>query len=280
MAGLLRSLRTLLPLLPAVLAACSGGASPEPASSDQDIVGGTAESRWGASGYLVHGHSMAALDTSRVACGATLIAPNVVVTAAHCVLADAAGTWAFGTGKVGGGALVKVASRTVHPEFHPRQDGVVDIPAFLRKNDVAYLVLEHAVAGVEPASLLDAPPKDACNVQAIGYHAVAGKGSQRRSTPACVLFKVQLGDDPIFEVHPAGASGLCNTDGDEGSPVVLRDASRTVLVGFYVGSVTQSLTDCKSSVQFLDGYESAYGYRTFFQQGIDAGAAALGTTSP
>jgi hypothetical protein len=47
-----------------------------------------------------------------------------------------------------------------------------------------------------------------------------------------------------------------------------------VLVGFYVGSVTQGITDCRRGVQFLNGYESAYGYRDFFAEAID-GAARL-----
>jgi hypothetical protein len=38
-----------------------------------------------------------------------------------------------------------------------------------------------------------------------------------------------------------------------------------------VGSVTSFLTDCHASVQFLDGYESAYGYRTFFAEGLARG---------
>jgi hypothetical protein len=148
---------------------------------------------------------------------------------------------------------------------------MIDIPYFLRKNDVAYLILERALT-TAPAELPRADPADACNVQAIGYHAdSAGKPPARVSTPACILFKVSLGDDPIFEVHPQNRSGLCVADGDEGSPVVLRDASRQVLVGFFVGSVTQGFTDCKKGVQFLDGYENAYGYRAFFEEGIARG---------
>ena len=76
------------------------------------------------------------------------------------------------------------------------------------------------------------------------------------------------GSDPIFEVHPAGYSALCHLDGDEGSPVVRREGNKHVLVGIYVGSVTQSFTDCRKGTQFLDGYESMFGYGDFLRGGI------------
>jgi hypothetical protein len=270
----------LAKVLPAVvfLAAvvgCGGAGEAEDesqAGAESAIVGGSRDLRWAASGYLLAGPSMERLDASKPACGATLIAPNVVVTAAHCATRDGTTELAFGTGDVGKQNLVRVVERHTHPEFHARPQGMIDIPYALRKNDVAYLVLERSITSVVPAELPSERPAIGCNVQAIGYHAVApGKPSARMSTPACVELNVMLGDDPIFEVHPANASGLCNTDGDEGSPVVLRNGDREVLVGFYVGSVTQFLTDCHASTQFLDGYESAYGYRSFFAEGIARG---------
>ena len=114
----------------------------------------------------------------------------------------------------------------------------------------------------------------------IGFRAENGAATPvRKSTPACVLFRVQLGSDPIFEVHPSGGSALCHLDGDEGSPVVrVEGAPRSggegnaggkhVLVGIYVGSVTQSFTDCVKGTQFLDGYESMFGYGDFLRAGI------------
>jgi Trypsin len=264
-----------LRLLVALLMGCAGcaGGSADDATAAQDLVGGTHDTRWVASGYLTAGASLDTLDRAHAACGATLVAPNVVVTAAHCVLRAPDATWAFGTGDLGSNApLVRVIERRVHPEFHARPEGLIDIPRALRKNDLAYLVLEHPVSGVAPAELPDAAPADGCNAQAIGYHAERpGSPSERVTAPACVEFKVQLGDDPIFEVHPAGFSGLCAGDGDEGGAVVLRDASRQVLVGVYAGSVTAGITDCRRGFQFLDGYESAFGYRAFFEEGIARG---------
>ena len=227
-------------------------------TTDDALVGGTHDLRWSASGYLVRDGEA---RSDKPACGATLIAPNVAVTAGHCVL-DEKVAYAFGTGDLGSGALVHVRERHIHPQF--------DKADSLRRYDVAVLVLEHDVAGVHPAELPAEKPAVGCNIQTIGYHADApGKPSLRRTAPACTLFRVTLGQDPIFEVHPRGKAGLCVADGDEGSAVVSAEETREVLVGVYVGSVTQGITDCRGGWQYLDGYESAFGYRDFLVSEIE-----------
>jgi secreted trypsin-like serine protease len=204
---------------------------------------------------------MQALDLSKPACGATLIAPKVVATAAHCVT-DAGATFAFGTGDVGKGEIVRVVERHAHPSFHPESQGMFDITHALRNYDVAYLVLERAITSAKPAALATSEASMNDEVQAIGYHA-----GLRKSTPAYVTLQVELGSDPIIEVHPED-SALCIEDGDDGSAIVMRDASAPVLVGIFVGSVTGGFTDCKRGSQYLNGYESAYGYRDFLNAGI------------
>ena len=56
--------------------------------------------------------------------------------------------------------------------------------------------------------------------------------------------------------------------------LIARDDDTAVLAGIYVGSVTQSLTDCRKYVQFLNGYEATFGYLDFYEQAIQRGAEA------
>jgi hypothetical protein len=272
-------MRLALLLLPVGLglAACAApeaAESEEAAVDDAEIVGGSRDLRWSASGYLLKGASMETLDTSKPACGATLIAPNVAVTAAHCVL-DENATFAFGTGDIASGPLVRVKERRAHPSFHAESQGSLDLVHALRKYDVGVLILERALQGVTPAELPEEKPRIGCNLRAIGYHAdSAGAPSLRRSAPACTVLRLTLGSDPIFEVHPRGRAALCHADGDEGSSVFDENAGKNVLRGIYVGSVTQGFTDCRGGTQYLNGYESAFGYRDFLREQIASVATA------
>jgi hypothetical protein len=90
-----------------------------------------------------------------------------------------------------------------------------------------------------------------------------------------VLFRVNLGGDPIFEMHPVGATALCHGDGDEGSPALSGSPEAPVLHGIYVGSVTQGITDCRKGTQYLNGYEAMLGFRAFVEAGIAKGRARL-----
>ncbi len=256
-----------------VLAAAGCAATSASTDASEDAVrGGTPSTKWPAAGFLVHGKTAAALDTSRAACGATLVAPNVVLTAAHCVLAAKDDAWAFGTGDVGAHPLIAATGIHAHPEFHAAPEDALDVHYYLRNNDLAYLVLA-SNAAVPPAALPDEAPRMGCDYAAIGYRATGSKVERLRA-PACVEFRIALGDDPIFEVHPTSWSALCHGDGDEGGGLMATEAGKQVLIGVYVGSVTGGLTDCKRGTQFVDGYESAYGFRSFIAQAIADGARA------
>ncbi len=260
----MRNRTLLLAALVTLTAACTSEA-PAEADSEDALVGGRSDATFAAGGFLrVDGES-------RVACGATLLAPKVVVTAAHCVSGKEPSTLAFG---VGDADRVRAHAREihVHPSFHPEAVGHVDLRHALRMFDVAYVVLDREVTGVRPAALPDAAPAWGADVRAIGYRASAkGAAPRRVGAPARIILTVDLGGDPIMEVHPRDGSALCVADGDEGSAVFGGTDAAPVLVGLYVGSVTQGVTDCVRGSQYLDGYESAYGYRAFFAEAVAAG---------
>ena len=254
--------------------ACSAEVEPagEEALGEDELKGGAPDLRFAAAGYLSHGATSEAAAKAKVACGATLVSPNVVVTAAHCVQSAKNDVWVFGTGNVGEGTRAKVVSVRVHPEFHETPTKAVDVRYFLKNFDVATLVLDRDVVGVVPARLPEAKTPIGCGYRAIGYRAEASHPGRRRSATACVQFRLDLGGDPIFEVHPAGFSALCHGDGDEGSALVadVDDKGAPLLHGIYVGSVTQGLTDCRRGTQFLNGYEAMHGFRAFVTEGIEA----------
>jgi len=265
---MLRTIASSLLVLSTVVFGAGCAAEQETSeASDEALVGGQRDQTFAAAGYLSFDAGDGAATTA--ACNATLIAPRVVVTAAHCVLRhQGAKGWSFGVGDVGR-TVANVTEVHVHPSFHADAQGTIDLQHALRMFDVAYLVLDKPVTGVKPAAIPSSGPRMADAVHAIGYH---GTHSQlRMGTSARVMLSVDLAGDPIFEVHPTGGSGLCVADGDEGSPVFAGTPEAPVLVGFFVGSVTQGFTDCVKGTQYLDGYESAYGYRDFYAKAIAAG---------
>ena len=117
-----RSATLLAPLFfLALVAAQLGCVAESSATGDEaDLVGGKVDKRWPASGYLAHGKDVTAARKAGVSCGATLVSPNVVVTAAHCVLSAPGDTWVFGLGDVGSKTPITVLSVNVHPKFHEK----------------------------------------------------------------------------------------------------------------------------------------------------------------
>lgn len=248
----------------------------EPLASD--LVAGRRDLRWAASGYLTRGPSMEGLDRAKPVCGATLIAPDVAVTAAHCVVDDGA-TYAFGSGDAGGAPVVRVVERHLHPGYRP--EGRAE-PSRARgsalTNDIAYVILERPIDFVEPAELATAAPASGCTVQAIGYRSAEGAIAVRASTPACVERRPDR-----FVLQPEGSEPLCVAESDDGSVIVSRDASRTVLVGIYVADGAASrvtshdgdgpggLAHCRRSTDAsLEGWEPAFAYRDFLVPAVIA----------
>jgi hypothetical protein len=123
-----------------------GGCGGDPRGTGREssaVVAGRAESGYPAVGYLMIGENGAAL--SGPWCGATLIAADVAVTAAHCVWEHRTGGSTFG---IGFGAVYssdgwKAKQVLIHPDYDPNGS-----PRF--RHDVAMLVLETPVPGITP----------------------------------------------------------------------------------------------------------------------------------
>jgi hypothetical protein len=237
---------------------------------ENDLVSGTPESGYRAVGYL------AASDApAKALCGATLIASNVVVTSAHCVYRNRSTALQFGTGELGG-TRTHVAEVVYHPDAHMESQGRADLVHTLLLHDVAYLVLSRPVEGVTPLELDTEKAKHATAVKLIGYGAGATEQVQRKGASGRVVLNAKLGTDTIVEIRPTRGAAICHRDGDEGHAALSVDSDGNArLLGIYVGSVTQSLTDCRKYAQLLNGYEATFGYADFYREGIARGRERL-----
>lgn len=250
--------------------------SDEPATSEeQDLVGGKAESRFQAVGYL------AAAGSDEPLCGATLIASNVAVTAAHCVHRHRDQVLELGVGEIAERRRTRVRSVHAHPEAHLEKEGTVDLVHTLLLFDLAYVILDAPVEGVVPASLATTRPRHGDAVQLVGYGPLDDETLQRKGVRGRVVLNANLAGDTIVEIAPRDGGAVCHRHGDEGHAAVVADANGDpVLVGVYVGSVTQALTDCRKHLQLLNGYEATFGHLSFYEDGIEAGRLALAGEPP
>lgn len=102
-------------------------------------------------------------------CTATLIAPDLVVTAAHCVPPGAGPTRVFVAGWMRGDYIASrgAVTETRHPAYAP--DGVHN-----PRNDVALVVLDQPIDDVAPIPLGSVPEGalDGTEAALIGYHYV------------------------------------------------------------------------------------------------------------
>lgn len=163
--------RLLRSALLAGLVAASVGCAAEHAEDDAEasteaVVGGSETRAVPAIGYLAHGF---AADGRWLVvlpfCTGTLIAPDVVVTAAHCVEEAKSKGYAlhFGTGVPREPeVLVPVAEAVMHPGYGPAGRHAY---AF----DIAYLVLSEPIHGVPLAKIATEEHEGGCDYVATGY---------------------------------------------------------------------------------------------------------------
>jgi secreted trypsin-like serine protease len=182
-------------------------------------------------------------DTAGAYCGGTLIAPNVVVTAAHCItgrptalqhlrvlvgassvradLATADGVHVFG-----------VTGVYVHPKFSEQT----------MHYDAALLTLDHPAAGVRTPALAGASPPAGSTVSAAGWGVTQEDGRTLSNRLRSVVLKVgassacnhgsaAVGEYFAPSMMCAGNPGRDTCSGDSGGPLVSSSNGHSVLVG-------------------------------------------------
>ena len=210
----MRRFLVLFLLLPA-LAACKPANRDAPKDCSSRIVGGQVETGHMAVGALIDGQG--------TFCSGTLVAPTVVVTAAHCVPTGNANGLSFYMGlnseQPSSGTVLPVASAHPHPGYDDN----------LLTNDIAVLVLAQA-AGVSPIPFMADPmPSSWLNQPAlfVGYGVTAGNRDD-----AGIKRSVEI---PITQIDATdfrySAPGVNTCSGDSGGPTLKQHNGATKLVG-------------------------------------------------
>jgi MYXO-CTERM domain-containing protein len=247
-------------LLGALLAVAAGCAPPSTVGvRHAAIVGGTDDAGDGAVVALVDRRARCDETNLRIVCTGTLIAPRVVLTAAHCLREQGSdATWEVYFGSpVGGdaqGRFVVVTDAVADPGWDPNTHEL-DL-ALLRLSDPAP-VAPQPLATTLPASLVGA------TARVVGYGETAAgvipDGARRQTT-----MKVSTLDAKSFRADPAPGNSC---GGDSGGPMLADVGAGEQLVGVTVSGDPSCQTyalQARADVALAD----------FIQPYLDATAAA------
>ncbi|MFO0728945.1 MAG: trypsin-like serine protease [Myxococcota bacterium] len=209
-------LRTLFILTQLSQAMACGGTAPAPALDDSsdEIIGGRRDARHRAVGQL-------GTSDEGWFCTAALIAPDVALTAAHCVF-DLDGARVPASSLIFGldEEVLEVASVSLNHYA----------PGTSAWNDLAVLALRDA-SSVSPMPIAHSAPETGARLTVVGYgvtratgaHTGTGGGTRRSTT-------VVLGELRTRELaYSSELRGACY--GDSGGPILARLGGREVIVG-------------------------------------------------
>jgi Trypsin/Bacterial Ig domain len=196
-------------------------------TSSDAVVGGAAESRFAAVGYI-DVRKKALATWGQLNCTGTMISPNVMLTAAHCFdpLEDA--SYDYSVARVGfgafGGPVIPTSRILIHPGYVNRFKAEGDLD-----NDIALLVLAQN-APVPPVRHLG-HTWVGHRLLAVGYGAdndvVTTYNPSRRSFDAIVDLVDQdhwgSNGDEIWGHGISNSGGICR--GDSGGPLLSADGA-------------------------------------------------------
>jgi len=170
-------------------------------------------------------------------CTGTLIAPNAVLCAGHCVADDNGGKVNIGAGRGRfrlGGITYPVINIIVHPTykgFNDETEGQIDC---------SILILDSAVIGVTPTPLNRIAPIAGQNLTIVGY-GIQGSGAAQNNDGTPAAGTVNEGNAPLETVTQTflkwvfqkGESDTAS--GDSGGPAFLLQNGAYVLAGITSG---------------------------------------------
>ena len=217
-----------------------GGPAPASAGASPRIWGG---------GPVVPGEFPACVavgTNSGFCCTGTLIGPNVVVTAAHCVAGGCSSRVYFGDNSnvPSTGVVVAVSRAIAHPGYNPGTSA----------DDIAILILaSDAPAGTKPAPIaLSADVDSARFYRAVGFGVTHTGGFGQKwkvdvavATPACA----RPSDSATYGCHSgkelvAGGNGFDTCNGDSGGPYFLIKGTDILLAGATSRATRNSANPC------------------------------------